>query len=330
MSIRIIRKGVLDSIQDTGRIGYRHWGINPGGAMDTASSAIANLLVGNKKEDAVIEIHFPAPVITIEQTCILAITGADFSATLNGEPAPLYQPLLVAADTELRFKQRVKGSRAYIAFREQLGVPLWLNSYSTNFKAGAGGWNGRTLQGKDVLPFRHTNNYRGLTNRVWQALPWHVVPFPEPDIINILPGPEYEWLSDAAQRQLEEKEFTISTTADRMGYHLNEGLEVTPSQQLLSSGTGFGTIQLLPDGKLIILMADHQVSGGYPRIAQIVGAALPAVAQQSPGEKIRFRICTQEYAEKLYLSQWQHMAILGTGCNLKLASWLEKNEYLPD
>lgn len=320
MSIEIIKSGLLDTIQDPGRTGYRYLGINPGGVMDTLSAAIANALVGNSSRETVIEMHFPASSLLFLQDCMLAITGADFSATLNGYPVPLMQPVIAAAGSRLQFSKLNTGARAYIAFREQLDIPLWLGSGSTHMKAQCGGWQGRALQKGDVIPFRHIFRYEDMRsgNQPFIKLPWSAAPPANDDTIAVLPGPEYDWMEESAKKALAEQEFTISTVADRMGLQLTEPIPFSTERQLLSSGTGFGTIQLLPGGRLIILMADHQVSGGYPRVGQVAGAALPALAQKQPGSRIKFRCCTIAEAEELLLNQEQYIAVLQTACRYQL------------
>ncbi len=320
MSIKIIKNGVLDTIQDPGRTGYRHLGINPGGVMDPLSAAIANALVGNSSREAVIEIHFPALSLLLQQDCMLAIAGADFSATLNGQPIPLMQPVIAAAGSKLQFGRLNTGARGYIAFREQLGIPLWLGSCSTHIKAQLGGWQGKALQKGDTIPFRYSFRYNSILpgNQPFTVLPWRTAPPVVDDTIAVLPGPEYDWMEEPAKKAFEQQVFTISTVADRMGFQLTEPIPFSAERQLLSSGTSFGTVQLLPGGKLIILMADHQVSGGYPRVAQVASGAQPALAQKQPGSKIKFRFCTMEYAEDLLLKQEQYVAVLQTACRYKL------------
>lgn len=139
MSLRIIRAGVFDSLQDGGRWGYQHFGINPGGAMDRFSASLANALLGKPLNAPVVEIHFPASQILFEEATIVCLCGADFSATANGHPLPLHHPVIIAKNSLLRFNHIQSGSRAYLAVLHDLRVEAWLESYSTNIKAGAGG-----------------------------------------------------------------------------------------------------------------------------------------------------------------------------------------------
>ena len=127
MSIRIIKQGILDTIQDDGRYGYQHLGINPGGAMDTIAASVANMLVGNTIKEAVIELHFPAATFSFEKPCLIALSGADFSATINNEIIPLNTAIIIAGSTELSFKQYKKGARCYLAVQGGWDAVNWLN-----------------------------------------------------------------------------------------------------------------------------------------------------------------------------------------------------------
>src|SRR2546423_2947292 len=134
MSLRIIKAGILDTIQDPGRNGYQHLGINPSGAMDRFAAETVNFIVGNNKNDAIIEMHFPASSFLFEEQVMIAIGGGDFSATVNGEIIPLWQPVIISKNCLLQFQKWKDGARCYLAIREKMNIPKWLNSYSTNLK----------------------------------------------------------------------------------------------------------------------------------------------------------------------------------------------------
>ena len=142
MSVSILRSGMLDTIQDTGRYGSGNLGININGPMDLYAMKLSNLLVSNAMEKPVLEIHFPAPQILFEQNALISITGADFSPSINGEPISNWKPVVVKRKSVLQFSYRKWGARCYIAVHGGFCVPKWLNSYSTNLKARSGGWCG--------------------------------------------------------------------------------------------------------------------------------------------------------------------------------------------
>src|ERR1700694_778303 len=159
MSLSIIKPGLLDTIQDMGRIGYGNWGIGPGGAMDGYAAQVSNLLVGNCNGQASIEIHFPGPQILFEQNTLIAVTGANFSPMINDQAIPGWQPVVVRKNTVLHFPSLVSGSRCYISVHGGFCMEKWLNSYSTNLKAGVGGWHGQPLKKGDELPFNENTIY---------------------------------------------------------------------------------------------------------------------------------------------------------------------------
>src|SRR5689334_12188357 len=143
MSLTIIKAGIQDTIQDLGRYGHQHLGINPSGAMDKYAMQLANMLVGNDPAEAVLEMHFPASVFLFKKDAMIAITGADFSPSINGEPIPSGHAIIVNKNDVLQFHKPVNGSRAYLAVKGGYAIAPWLNSRSTHLKAAAGGFFGR-------------------------------------------------------------------------------------------------------------------------------------------------------------------------------------------
>jgi antagonist of KipI len=321
MSFSIIKPGLLDTIQDMGRMGHGNQGINPGGSMDRYAAQVANLLVGNCTQEAVIEIHFPGPQILFEQNTLIAITGGDFSPTVNDTIIPRWQPVVVRKNTVLHFPSLVQGSRCYISVHGGYCMDKWLGSCSTNLKAGAGGWHGRALKKGDELPFKENTIYfAGMLKdeHNFEVLPWRVNTgkvYRFPHEIGFIRGNEWDLLSDAARENFLDNNFLIHPSSDRMGYLLKGiPLEADRSRELLSSAVSFGTVQLLPDGQLIILMADHQTTGGYPRIAHVISAHLPKLAQLRPCDTIQFKPMDIVAAEEILIGQEKELHILQRAC----------------
>lgn len=327
--MKIIKAGVMDTIQDLGRYGYQHLGINPGGAMDTFSMQVVNLLVGNKHNEAVIEMHFPAATFLFDEDCIVAIGGADFMPAINGEPVPLYHPVLIDRNSILQFRDCKSGARCYIAIKDGLQTTQWLNSCSANIKIKNNELYGRVLQKDDVIGFKKPNNYAGLKNNngmqvmPWQTdINWHMF---NDDYIYVLPGSEWDWIDENSQKSFLSDPFTVTTAADRMGYRI-KGNKISKinHEELVSSPVSFGTIQLLPDGQLIILMADHQTTGGYPRIANVIAVHHSRLSQMRPGEQIGFKMTDIHTAESLLIKQQQHLKQLESACKLRLEEFLNR------
>jgi antagonist of KipI len=321
MSFSIIKAGLLDTIQDMGRNGYGNWGINPGGSMDRYAAEVANLLVGNCTSEAVLEIHFPGPQILFEQNTLIAITGGDFLPTVNDEAIPRWQPIVVRKNTVLHFPSLVQGSRCYISVHGGYCMEKWLGSYSTNLKAGVGGWHGQPLKKGDELPFRENTIYfAGLLKEDsnFEVLPWRVNTekiYRYPHEIGFIPGHEWNILSPASKSSFMECNFLIHPSSDRMGYQLKgPSISMVKNKELVSSAVSFGTVQLLPDNQLIVLMADHQTTGGYPRIAHVISAHLPKLAQLRPSDTIQFKLMDHAAAEELQLWQQKELHILRRAC----------------
>lgn len=321
MAFSIIKPGLLDTIQDLGRHGYGNWGVNPGGAMDSYAAQVANLLVGNNKHEAVIEIHFPGPQILFEQNTLIAITGADFSPTVNDEIIPRWQPVVVRRNTVLHFPSLVQGGRCYLSVHGGYCLKKWLNSNSTSLKAGAGGWDGMPLKKGDELPFNESTIYfAGLLKEQnnFEVLPWRVNTekiYQYPHEIGFIPGHEWPLLPEAARFAFTENNYIIHPSSDRMGYQLNgTPLVLGKPLELVSSPVSFGTVQLLPSGQLIVLMADHQTTGGYPRVAHVVSAHLPKLAQLRPSDAIQFKLMDIESAEQMLLTRQKELHILQRSC----------------
>jgi antagonist of KipI len=321
MAIRIHKAGILDTIQDTGRFGFQHWGVNPGGAMDPVAMQVANILVGNAVEEPVIEMHFPAAQIFFEQPALFALAGADFDAALDGLSLEPHQPLWAKQGSVLKFNGQRSGSRVYLAIRGGFAADSWLNSYSTHLKVGAGGHKGRALQKNDIINYRAVHKQQdGLPI----ILPWKAnlselytfAPF------YFILGAEYDYLDQESKTQFQNVPFGIDLNSDRMGYRLKgAALHSTVGKELVSTAVTRGTMQLLPDGQLIILMADHQTAGGYPRIGHVISAHLPSVSQLRPGDEIRFIPTDIANAELLLLGQQRNLQQLQNACTFRLQEY---------
>jgi len=325
MSLRITRQGVLDTIQDLGRFGHQYLGINCNGAMDKFSMQLANALLGKELNAPVIEIHFPSSQILFEREAVICIAGADFLPTINDRPIPLHHPVAVNKKTNLKFEKFQTGARCYISLFNELKLDKWMNSYSTNLKAGTGGFDGRGLMKNDVIAFTNGLNISKLLHeREFVVFPWKANDIVDTrNEIEFIIGSEWHWLSKDAQDLFQEQWFQITNEADRMGYQLaGQNLEAKNNDQLVSSAVCFGTVQLLPNGQLIILMADHQTAGGYPRIAHVISAYLPILAQKKPNDVIRFKMTSLEEAEKKLLNQKKYLQQLQIACKFRLEEFL--------
>jgi antagonist of KipI len=318
MSIKIIRPGVQATLQDGGRFGYRSIGVGSGGAMDIFAMKVANYLCGNDDSKAAIEINFPAPEILFQQDAMISLTGAEFSATINEITIPVWRTVLVKKDSVIKFVQPVSGAKVYLAVKGGWKAQQWLNSYSTLLKLGAGGNWGRALKKEDEIDFIW-NDFSFKENRI---LPWQISQheldkvYQPQSKARCIKAPEYDWLDEASQQYFVQNNFTISNQSDRMGYRLNGNrLSLQQPMELISSAVDAGTVQLLPDGNSIVLMADHQTTGGYPRIASVIKADLPKLAQLNPGKTIHFTIISIKEAEDALFSFTETLVGIKNACH---------------
>ncbi len=289
----------MTTAQDLGRVQFGRFGINRNGAMDQTAARLINILLGNDETEAVLEMHFPAPVLQFEEPTEIALGGADFAAHLNEKPIENWRRVRIEKDDVLEFRNRIFGSRLYLSARGGFEIPEWLGSRSTNLPAKIG----KPFQKGDRLFFkqRKTNDEKRITNRVSQSLIPHYSRFPT---VRVVAGAEWESLTEESRGKFLSNSFSIRRESDRMGFRLaGEDLNLTEKIELLSSAVNFGTIQLLPDGQLIILMADHQTTGGYPRVANVAAVDLPLLAQLNPGDTVNFHLISIAEAENLLVQK---------------------------
>lgn len=335
MSLNILRPGLLTTVQDLGRNGYQKDGIIVSGAMDTTALRVANLLVGNAEDAAGLEIILLGPKVRFEADCLIALTGAHLSPTLNGQPVRLHRATWVAAGVELAFGAPVAGSRAYLAVAGGLAVAPVLGSRSTYLRASFGGLHGRALQAGDIIPCgAPTSSGLKLLRELAQAAPdatwkqarWTPAPIlcPRPGarpLIRAIRGPEFEQFSPDSQRDFWQQSFLVTNEADRMGYRLHgPALNRANNAELLSTAVTFGTVQVPASGQPIALMADHQTTGGYPRIAQVITADFSALAQLAPGQAFRFQEVPLAEAQALYLAQERQLRALRQAVALRVST----------
>ncbi len=312
MSIILKKSGILTTIQDLGRNGFRKFGINQNGAMDKTAVRLINILLGNNENEAVFEMHFPAPEILFEAATFFTLGGADFTPELNGKPINNWQIHYAEKGSVLTFKKKTFGNRAYFAVQKGFKLEKVLKSFSTNLTAKFGGFEGRKLQNGDSLKLNNesaqiANHKSQIANSI---LPFYSR-FPT---VRVIAGAEFENLNALSEQNLLKTDFMISHNSDRMGFRLNgKPLYLLNKKELVSSAVNFGTIQLLPDGQMIILMADHQTTGGYPRIANIISHDLPLVAQLGANDKIAFHLVSIEEAENLLIDFEKDLNLLKTG-----------------
>ncbi|WP_026527291.1 biotin-dependent carboxyltransferase family protein [Butyrivibrio sp. VCD2006] len=289
MSIRIVNPGAMTTVQDEGRFGYMDSGISESGAMDKYSYRKANYLVGNKKDEAALEITLMGPELIFLSDNVFGYMGAEMEATLDGEDVLRGRTYLAREGQTLKFGFAKNGIRAYLAFAGGVDVPVVLGSRSTNIKCSIGGFEGRKLQAGDVLeigPSRYLNHgvNRLLKRRAEQKI------YQSEIQVRVILGPQDDYFTENGLLDFLNGSYKVSTDIDRMGIRLEgKTIEAKAPTDIVSDGITFGSIQITSSGMPIILMADHQTTGGYAKIATVVSEDLQYLAQARPGDVIRFQ-----------------------------------------
>lgn len=317
MSLIFLTDSILTTVQDLGRSGFRSLGVNPNGAMDGKAVRLINILLGNKESEAVVEIHYPAPKILFEKTAVIALGGADFAAKIGDKNIQNWRLYSLEKGQILSFPHKAFGNRAYLSLGGGFKIPDWLESKSTNLKARIGGFEGRRVLKNDRILFNAKCKMQNAKSDYFIA-PDLVPKYSNSPKLRVIKGAEWENLTKASQNYFLSQTFSLSLNSDRMGFRLKgKPLLLSKKLELVSSAVNFGTIQLLPDGQMIILMADHQTTGGYPRIAHVCAEDLPLAAQLGANDSLSFEMTTIEEAEESIILFERNLNLLKTAVRFK-------------
>ena len=305
------RPGMQSCFQDLGRLGHQKYGVPVNGPMDEWSHRLANALVGNEPDAAVLECTLGGQRLSFSENTLVALCGARLRVTADGRALPYDCAVLLRRGVVLDVGERQHGARLYLAMRGGLASEPVLGSRSTNLRAGFGGFQGRALRAGDRVPL-HTAaaDQLPIERRMVQsglsvvcALPVEAMPpVAAGESLRFIPGTHWSAFTTQAQKFFTRSSYELTQQSDRMGIRL-KGAALTLRQplELTSEATVFGTVQVPPDGQPIVLMADRQSAGGYPKIGYVASADLPALAQKLPGQALRFVAVAQADAERLWL-----------------------------
>lgn len=332
MTVRVIRPGLLTSVQDAGRYGFQKHGVIVSGVMDPLAHRIANLLVGNEETQATLEMTLKGPSLEFLEDALISICGGDLSPSVEGTPVPLWKPIFQKKGSVLDFGPCRTGIRAYLAIAGGWDVPLIMNSRSTYLRAGIGGFQGRALKvgdelsagtrtrlGEEMVKRLSSQSARAaFTAAEWGVAQEMVPNYTSAPVIRAIRGNQYDWFTQESQIAFYSEPYKVTPQSDRMGYRLDgPTLELTEPMELISEAVAFGSVQVPAEGKPIVLLADRQTTGGYPKIAQIATIDLPLIAQTKPGDTIRFTEISREEAEWLLLDRENQIRQLKTGILVK-------------
>ncbi len=299
VSIEVLRPGFLTTVQDRGRFGYQKFGVPVSGALDAVALRVANILVGNPQGAAALEMTALGPHLRFMADAVVALSGAEIEAALDGEPTPWHRSFLVRTGQMLDVQACPRGLRGYLAIAGGIDVPIVLGSRSTCLVASFGGFQGRPLLAGDVLRVGPpSGSLQELAGREapedWR--PRHGSPL----AVRVVLGPQEDAFTEEGRRTFLASEYRVTPHADRMGYRL-EGPVILhrSSADIISDWVPLGGVQVPGDGKPIILLADRQTTGGYAKIATVIGPDIGRVAQLRPGDTLSFGAVSVAEAQRV-------------------------------
>jgi biotin-dependent carboxylase-like uncharacterized protein len=298
-ALLIVRPGLLTTVQDLGRYGHQAAGVPVAGPMDTFSHRIANQLAGNAADAATLEITLIGPELIVEADTTMAIAGGMFDVTCDDRPVGIGVSFAVKTGQRLKFGRVVQGARAYLAVAGGVQTEPMLGSRATHLVSHMGGFKGRALAAGDRIPISHEPRPRPHRKSVGPTLPTN-----GRALLRMIPGPQADWFQADALRAIASVSFRLSPQSNRMGYRLQgPPLVRAREDELISEPLGIGAIQVPAAGEPILLMADRQTAGGYPKIGYVISADLPVAGQLAPGEFIEFHVCSHQEAVAALISR---------------------------
>lgn len=305
-ALLILDGGLFSTLQDEGRFGYARFGISPAGAMDAVALRLATALVGGPAGMAAVECTLNGPTFTVEaDLCRLAFAGAETRVTLNGTPIPTHRAFDAARGDRVAVGPCAEGLRGYLAVGGGFAVPPVLGSRSTHSRSALGGLEGRALRAGDRLPLAAP-----CTDGPCLELP----PAHRPrwgGTARVLLGPQDDFFTAEGIAAFLSFAYTVSDRADRMGCQL-DGPAVAHRNgfNIVSDGIVNGSIQVPGHGRPVVLLADRQTTGGYPKIATVIGPDLPVLAQARPGSALRFAAVSADEAERIAAEDHRRLAAM--------------------
>jgi antagonist of KipI len=321
--IDVLRPGLLTTLQDRGRHGCAMLGVGSSGAMDNVALRLANALVGNDADAAVLEMTLIGPRLRFGKAVTIALAGAEFPVRIGHYETPMWQPVAIEAGAEIEIGTARRGTRACLAIAGGFAAEPVLGSLSTDVNARLGGIDGRPLRENDRLrinrrddstaPVREKQraSFRRTRSARWSLdpRPWLDTDITSP--IRLMRGRHFDALDARSRVALFAESFRIASDSNRVGFRLDgPRLELASPLELVSEPLAAGTVQLPPGGQPIALMAEHPTIGGYPRIGQIAAVDLPRLAQRRPGDPVRFAEINLDEAQTRYLERERELSRL--------------------
>lgn len=312
MSVKVVNPGMMTTVQDLGRWGFQKFGMPVCGVCDARSAKIANILVGNKLDEAVIECTIMGPALQFGEDEVIAVTGGNLTPMVNGAKIPTGTAVAVKAGDTLSFGMPVSGCRAYIAFAGGLDIKEIMGSKSTCLKAKVGGFEGRKLGRDDEIKLLAP--VAELPNMNRRSISCD---FGKRDVyeVHVIPGPQDDAFTAKGTETFYSETYTVSGEFDRMGIRCEgAAVEHKDGADILSDGIAFGSVQIPGNGQPIIMMADHQTTGGYTKIGTVITYDTSTLGQLKAGDKIKFVKYSVEKAQDLVKTEKDALKCLQRVC----------------
>jgi len=330
--MEVLHPGIQSTLQDTGRTGYRSYGVGTSGAMDQFAHRVANLLVANEADAATIEVPGRTFCIRVDETVVMAATGP-VRVLLAGRQVPAWRTLLVRSGQQLEIFPAGSGMYAYLSVAGGWAATEWLGSGATHLIAGQGGFNGSALQKGDRLSlaeegaellkrFKASLSARDSYYDSW-GFSRSLFPDYSVDTVRILRGGEWDLWPVSSLDLFQQTDFRISSGMDRMGYRLTGPVleRRLPGSEMFSVAVTPGTLQVTPDGSTYLLMADAQTTGGYPRIGTVIAADLPVCAQLEVNKTVRFRVVSWQESVEAWIRMENSLELLQKKLRTKFSGY---------
>ena len=298
MGLEVLRAGLQSTVQDQGRFGYAHLGVSASGAADNFALRIGNILVGNPKQSAGIEMTIIGDKYRFNSDAYIALTGSEFEAELDNKPIPFWQGWPIKNDQILDIRSTKTGARCYLCVAGGINVEDVMGAKTTHLTSGIGGGHGRILKKQDELDFGSLDNSIKPVKEINEPMTT------DNEIIRVTKGRQWLWFDKKQKNKFFQHQYCVSDLSNRMGLRLKENtINTKKESEIITAGIPLGSVQIPGDGQPIISFVEHQTTGGYPVIANVISADLRKVGQLKSGDYFQFELISFSRAEKLKVDQ---------------------------
>jgi len=298
MGLEVLRAGLQSTVQDQGRFGYAHLGVSASGAADNFSLTIGNILVGNPKHYAGIEMTIIGDKYHFKSDAFVALTGSEFEAELDNKSIPFWKRLPIKKGQILDIRSTKNGARCYLCVAGGINIEDVMGAKTTHLTSGIGGLHGRILKNLDELEFGPLDDLIKPIKKVNDSITT------DTKIIKVTKGVQWPWFDKNQKNKLFQHQYQVTKLSNRMGLRLiGNAIKTKKGNEITTAGISLGSIQIPGDGQPIISFVEHQTTGGYAIIANVVSADIRKVGQLKAGDCFQFELISFSSAEKLKVDQ---------------------------